>query len=113
MFFNNGITIGNRFGSLTLAGSVLVSTETVNITLPNNSFRFVGSKGDAFIRLATPIPTGTTTTLPVVLVCNGVTLPLTTTSGAAVTAADLGQTNLLHVFIDKQANTVQLINQNI
>lgn len=113
MFYNNGITIGNRFGTLTLAGNISVATEAVSITLPNNSFRFVGSKGEAFIQLSAPVPTGTTGTLPVLLVCNGVTLALTTTSSTAVTAADIGGANLLHVFIDKQANTVQLINQII
>lgn len=113
MFCNNGITIGNRFGTLTLAGNISVTTEAINIALPNNSFRFVGSKGDAYIRLSAPVPTGTTGTLPVLLVCNGVTLALTTTSSTAVTAADIVGANLLHVFIDKQANTVQLINQII
>jgi hypothetical protein len=113
MFYNNGITIGNRFGTLTLAGNLSVTTEAVSITLPNNSFRFVGSKGEAFIQLSAPVPTGTTGTLPVLLVCNGITLAMTTSSGTAVTASDLGSANLLHVFVDKQANTIQLINQII
>ncbi|MDY6288419.1 MAG: hypothetical protein SPM02_03100 [Bacteroidales bacterium] len=113
MFYNNGITFGNRLGTMTLAGNISVNASAVSVTLPNNAFRLMGTKGQAYIQLSAPVPTGTTGTLPVVLVCNGVQLPLTTAAGVAVTAADLGQANILLVYVDKQANTVQLINLTI
>jgi len=76
---------------------VTVGTDSVDFTL---GFRSIPKAGYITIRIAEPIPTGTTGTLPVRFTLNGQTRALTSFGGVAVTAADLTGAGVITVFYD-------------
>ena len=91
--------------------NVTVGTESVNLAL---GFRRIQPVGYLTIRLATPIPEGTTETLPVTLTLNGTTRDLTLFDGTAVTVADLiGGTGVITVFNDRFNGILQLTSQAV
>ena len=105
----------NSFNVTTNAGgipylsvtNVTVGTESVDLAL---GFRRIQPVGYLTIRLATPIPSDATTTLPVTLTLNGTTRNLTLIDGAAVTAEDLiGGTGVITVFNDRFNGILQLV----
>lgn len=77
--------------------SVSVTTESVDFAL---GFRRIPKISKVAIRIANPIPEGTTGTLPVRFVLNGNTRELTFFGGTAVTAADLTGTGVIEVWFD-------------
>lgn len=77
--------------------SVSVTTESVDFAL---GFRRIPKISKVAIRIASPIPEGTTGTLPVRFVLNGNTRELTFFGGTAVTAADLAGTGVIEVWFD-------------
>lgn len=78
--------------------NVTVGTDAVDLAL---GFRRISPVGYMTIRLATPIPAGTTTTLPVTLTLNGTTRALTQYDGTAVTVADLIGGSVFTAFNDR------------
>ena len=99
--------MGNCFNVTTNAGgipylsvtNVTVGTESVDLAL---GFRRIQPVGYLTIRLASPIPAGTTTTLPVTLTLNGTTRALTLLDGSPATVDYLlGGTGVFTVFNDR------------
>lgn len=87
---------------------VNVGTDSVNLPL---GFRNLQPVGFFTVRIANPIPDGTTTTLPVTLTLNGTTRPLTLLGGAPATVANVGNgSGVLLVFNDRYNSVLQLMN---
>ncbi len=100
----------NRRGIAEIATTgVTVNTDNVVFTFPNHAFAGAWYRGLVLINLAQGIPTDTTGTLPVLFETNGVTKPLTTYNGAAVTVADITGTGIYLVYYNKQTDTLQLM----
>lgn len=78
--------------------NVTVGTESVDLAL---GFRRIQPVGYLTIRLATPIPSDATTTLPITLTLNGTTRNLTQYDGTAVTVANLIGGSVFTVFNDR------------
>lgn len=90
--------------------NVTVGTDAVDIAL---GFRRIQPIGYFTVRMENPIPTGTTTTLPITLTMNGVTRALTLPNGAAVTVANLLATNVFLVFNDRFSGLLTLMSRTI
>ena len=92
--------------------SLAVNVSTTQVAFDFNNHRNVGSpyRGLLIIRLAQSIPTGTTTTLPIVFTSGGGNaVTLTGFNGDAVTAADLPGTGIYLVWYESQTRTLQLL----
>lgn len=92
--------------------SLAVNVSTTQVAFDFNNHRNVGSpyRGLLIIRLAQAIPTGTTTTLPIVFTSGGGNaVTLTGFNGDAVTAADLPGTGIYLVWFESQTGTLQLL----
>lgn len=109
----SALFIGNRGGVPIISATPTVGTADVQLSLPDNAFRFLGMKGLVVLQLNAPIASGTTGTLPVLAEVNGQTRPLSNASGEALTAADLGSVTALVVLFDKAANILQVLSQTI
>jgi hypothetical protein len=105
---NNQITTNTRGIPYLASTNVTVSDTTVDIAL---GWRELPQIGLFFVRLATPIPTGTTATLPVTLTLNGSTRALTLLGGAAATVASIGvgTSGVIGVFNDKFNGILQMV----
>ena len=87
--------------------NITVGTESVDLAL---GFRRIQPVGYLTVRLVTPIPTGTTATLPITLTLNGTTRSLTLYDGTPATVADLiGGTGVILVFNDRINSILQLM----
>lgn len=86
--------------------NVSVSDANVDFAL---GFRSIQPVGYFTVRVANPIPDGTTGTLPVRLTLNGTTRELTFADGTPVTAADLDGTLVMEVFNDRINGLLVLI----
>lgn len=104
---NGSVYIGNRAGIPVITTTPIVGTSNVIITLPNHIFRFLGQKGKLIINFSSVIPSGTTTTLPIVISVNNQTLPLTNEAGTALTVASIANTLTFDVYFDKQLNVIR------
>lgn len=89
--------------------SINVTDTNVEFVLPNNAFRTLPENGLVLIRIGVAIPTGTTTTLPLVFTSNDATQVLTKVGGVELTAADVPSTGIYLFFYDKSSNTMQLL----
>lgn len=92
--------------------SLAVNVSTTQVAFDFNNHRNVGSpyRGLLIIRLAQAIPTGTTTTLPIVFTSGGGNaITLTGFNGDAVTSADLPGTGIYLVWYESQTGTLQLL----
>lgn len=92
--------------------STAVSVSTTEVRFDFNSHRNVGRPfvGIIAVQLAQAIPTGTTTTLPVVFTTDGGnSANLTTFDGENVTVADVAGTGVYLVWVDTQSGNVQLL----
>ena len=92
--------------------STAVSVSTTDVRFDFNSHRNVGRPfvGIVVVQLAQAIPTGTTTTLPVVFTTDGGNAAnLTTYNGEDVTVADIDGTGIYLVWVDTQSGNVQLL----
>lgn len=90
---------------------VTVTDTNVQFALPNFAFRFLPENGLVLIRVGVAIPTGTTTTLPVVFAANESTQAITNVGGAEVTAADIPSTGVYLFYYDKSGNVMQLLSR--
>lgn len=93
--------------------SVAVNVTTTNVAFDFNNHRNVGSpfRGLIIVRLNQAIPTGTTTTLPIVFTSGGGgnARPLIGYDGEAVTVADIAGTGIYIVWYESSTDTLQLI----
>lgn len=92
--------------------SLAVNASTTQVAYDFNNHRNVGSpyRGLLIIRLAQAVPTGTTTTLPIVFTSGGGNaIALTGYNGDAITVADLPGTGIYLVWYESQTNTLQLM----
>ncbi|MBO5217551.1 MAG: hypothetical protein J6B41_07400 [Alistipes sp.] len=101
----------NANGIPTLS-SLSVNVTATQVAFDFNNHRNIGApyRGLLIIRLAQAIPTGTTTTLPVVFTSSGGNAqPLTTYNGEPVTVADIAGTGVYLVWYESATNTLQLL----
>lgn len=92
--------------------STAVSVSTTEVRFDFNSHRNVGRPfvGIVVVQLAQAIPTGTTTTLPVVFTTDGGNAAnLTSYNGDNVTVADIAGTGVYLVWVNTQTGDVQLL----
>lgn len=107
MACNNIITTNTRGIPYLASTNVTVSDAAVDIAL---GWRELPPVGLFFVRLATPIPTGTTETLPVTLTLNGTTRALTLLGGTAATVASIGTASgVFGVFNDRYNGILQMV----
>lgn len=93
--------------------SLSVNVTSTEVQFDFTNHRNIGSpfRGLLIINLAQSIPSGTTTTLPIVFTSGGGnTQSLTGYNGAEVTVADIKGTGIYLVWFESQTNTLQLIN---
>ena len=84
--------------------------ESTGVTVGTTNVRFSAPfSGLILFRLAQPIPSGTTGTLPVVFDTNGATQALTTIAGADVTASDITGTGIYLCYYESGSNTLQIL----
>lgn len=92
--------------------SLSVTVTTTNVQYDFNNHRNVGNpfRGLLIINLAQAVPTGTTTTLPVVFTSGGGNAQaLLGYDGEPITVADLKGTGIYIVWFESQTDTLQLI----
>lgn len=107
MACNSPINTNTRGIPYLASTNVTVSDASVDIAL---GWRELPQIGLFFVRLATPIPTGTTATLPVTLTLNGSTRALTLLGGSAATVAEVGTASgVIGVFNDKFNGILQMV----
>ena len=101
----------NQNGVPTLSSnSVVVTTTAVQYDFTNYRVANGPYRGLIIFRLAQPIPTGTTTTLPIVFTSDGGNAKsVTGYDGEAVTAADLAGTGVYLAWYEGQTDTLQLL----
>ena len=93
--------------------SLSVTVTSSKVQFDFNNHRNVGRpyRGLLIINLAQAIPTGTTTTLPVVFTTSGGNeQPLVKINGDPATVEDITGTGVYLVWYESQTNTLQLIN---
>ena len=101
----------NQFGIPTVSSNA-VSVGTTQVAFDFNNHPTIGEpfRGLVIVRLNQAIPTGTTTTLPIVFTSDGAnTVDLIGFNGDAVTVADIPGTGIYLVFVDSPSNSVQLL----
>lgn len=100
----------NRRGSAALATTgVTVNTDNVVFSFQNHAFLNAWYRGTIYINLVQAIPSGTTSTLPIVFETNGVTQEVTKVGNTALTVADITGTGIYEFWFDKSSNLLQLI----
>lgn len=100
----------NRRGSAAIGSTgVTVNTTNVVFTFRNHAFLNANYRGTVFVKLAQSIPTGTTTTLPIVFETNGTTQAVTKFNGEALTVADIAGTGVYQLWFERDTNTLQLM----
>ena len=100
-------------GGIPTLRSLSVTVTPSKVQYDFNNHRNVGRpyRGLLIINLAQLIPTGTTTTLPVVFTTSGSNeQPLVKVNGVPATVADISGTGIYLVWYESQTNTLQLIN---
>jgi hypothetical protein len=104
--------INVNIGGIPALRSTAVTVSTTDVRFDFNSHRNVGRPfvGIIAVQLAQAIPTGTTTTLPIVFTTEGGNpATLTTYNGENVTVADIAGTGIYLVWVDSQSGVVQLL----
>ena len=103
--------LSNRNGIPRIA-STSVSVNTADVTF-NFSSDFTFSRnfsGLVLVKLDQPIPSGTTTTLPIIFTSEGANpIALTGYNGAAVTVADIKGTGVYLAWHEGQTGILQLV----
>lgn len=102
----------NVNGRIPTLKSLSVTVGSNDVRFDFNNHRNVGSpfRGLIVIQLAQSIPSGTTTTLPVVFSSGGASIAeLTTFNGDAVTVADIPGTGVYLVWYESQTGSLQLL----
>lgn len=90
--------------------SVQVNSDNVNLELPNGAYRNRPYVGSFFISLRDAIPSGTASTLPVVIGTNGDTRPLMEYGGTPVTVANMAGPGIYEIHYNKFTNELYLVN---
>jgi hypothetical protein len=101
----------NQFGIPTISSNS-VSVGTTQVAFDFNNHPTVGQpfRGLVVIRLNQAIPAGTTTTLPIVFTSDSSNpVNLVGFNGNNITVADISGTGIYLIFVDSQANNVQLL----
>lgn len=101
----------NRNG-IPAISSLSVNVSDTQVAFDFNNHRNVGApyRGLIIVRLNQAVPTGTTTTLPVVFTSGGGSAQaLTGFDGNAVTVADLRGTGIYLVWFERSSATLQLL----
>lgn len=96
--------------------SLSVTVGTNDVRFDFNNHRNVGSpfRGLLIINLAQSIPTGTTSTLPIVLTSGGGSVAeVTTFNGTPVTVADIPGTGIYLFWYESQTDSLQLLTGSI
>lgn len=100
----------NRRGSAAIGSTgVTVKTDAVVFSFRNHAFLNANYRGTIFVNLQQAIPTGTTTTLPILFETNGTTQAVTKFGGAALTVADVAGTGVYQLWFERDTNTLQLM----
>lgn len=108
--YNNAFTWVNRRGSAAIASTgITVNADNVVFSFRNHAFLNAQYRGTVFVYLRQAIPTGTTTTLPVLFETNGVTQAVTKYGGAALTVADIAGTGAYQLWFEKGTKTLQMM----
>lgn len=104
------IYLANR-GGIPRIKSNGVSVSTTNVAFSFNATPTFSSDyaGLVLVKLDQPIPSGTTTTLPVVFTSQAGTQALTTLSNAAVTVSDIAGTGIFLCYYEKASNLLQVL----
>lgn len=89
--------------------NVTVSDTTVDLALGWSRREL--PTGYFTVRIATPVDTDVTGTLPITLTRNGITKNLTLPNGVQVNAADLVGVQVIQVFYDKFSNILALMSR--
>lgn len=90
--------------------NVTVGTDAVTIEIPNHAFSRRNFVGSFFLNLRTAIPTGTTSTLPILIGTNGDTRQLMETEGTSVTVANINGAGIYEIHYNKYTNELYLVN---
>ena len=99
----------NRAGiPLIESGSITSDGTNAIITIPNNTFVRLATRGIILLKITSPIPTAAAT-LPIVISSNDETRPLTLAGGANATGTQITGVGVYQIFYDKAANTLQLM----
>ena len=104
--------INVNVGGIPALRSTAVTVSTTEVRFDFNSHRNVGRPfvGIIAVQLAQAIPTGTTTTLPIVFTTEGGNpANLTTFNGDNVTVDDIPGTGVYLVWVDTTSGLVQLL----
>ena len=102
--------MSNRGGIPRLQSTgVVVGTTDVQFTFNADATFSRNFSGLVLVRLARAIPSGTTTTLPIVFSSSAGTQAVTTYNGAAVTVAEITGTGIYLMYYDRATNVLQLI----
>lgn len=105
----NGMYLSNKYGIPRIATSALtVGTTEVDLTVPSNSFFNSTFNGLILFKFVQPMPTGTTTTLPIVLSSNAGTKAMTVAGGDELTVADY-TTGIHLAYYESNTGILQLI----
>lgn len=106
------LNINVNRGGIPALRSTAVTVNTTDVRFDFNSHPNVGRPfvGVIAVQLAQAIPTGTTTTLPIMFTTDGGSAAnLTTYNGENVTVADIAGTGVFLVWVDTQSGGVQLL----
>lgn len=106
------LSINTNVNGIPALRSLGVTVTATDVRIDFNNHRNLGSpfRGLIIINIAQAIPTGTTTTLPIVFTSDGGNAqPLTGYNGEAITVADLPGTGIYLVWFENQTNTLQLL----
>lgn len=107
--FNPIFFLSNRNGISRLATSAInVSTTAVTFTLPSNNIFYANFNGLILLKMEQEIPTGTTTTLPIILASNAGPKTVTVLGGADWTVADY-QTGIHLAYYESNTGILQLL----
>lgn len=110
MFWQNPFTWVNRNGSAAVASqAVTVNANNVVFTFRNHAFVNANYRGTVFVNLRQSIPSGTTTTLPILFETNGTTQAITKFNGGPLTVADVAGTGVYQFWFERDTNTLQLM----
>lgn len=110
LIWNNPFNWVNRRGSAAIGSTgVSVGANGVVFSFRNHAFLNANYRGTVFVNLRQTIPTGTTTTLPILFETNGVTQAVTKFGGAALTVADVAGTGVYQLWFERDTNTLQLM----
>ena len=110
LIWNNPFVWVNKRGSAAIASTgVKVNTANVVFTFKNHAFLNANYRGTIFVNLMQAIPTGTTTTMPILFETNGSTQAVTKYNGAPLTVADMQGTGVYQFWFERDTNTLQMM----